>query len=994
MKEASIHSPIIEKIESVPTAPDRDFSVDRSGDAPLAETERQERLAALREWTRRYLEDRFPEYGPDTESDFIEYCRLYGFENSSQSDRSQDTSTETADGKADIGSAVTETFLHEIIGIMREHSDDPKETARFQESLSDHSRFDRWGFEELDDAAFVSVFTDYERGVKLPGSDTPFSLMRTYFAGRLASMNESDLWKLADTLSERPPGERMDIVRFLPIPMPLDEDDFEPPKDIREDYRRRFRFLLGRLADTDIAAIRFSALHRLANQEAYWNKCDKAGGEAFLEHEDASLEKPEAPLPLKGRIVTDKTLPYHYSAGRIATDAIAFFDGSGFPRYIARASSEQLDQLKETTPSTDWPVIADARRSIRENPLTSSEESYEAVKKIHEALFPEILPSDSASLARKYYEVSKTLDESDWKTLFELKETFDSLVNDDWEAREDRSELSEEAWIELDLLQTPDSGRFYEYLDLTCLTGSKHQERETEIRKRIDAILEKIAARGNTFRSETLATLSGKMEGAKKSGELIEAELISYDAFENNPDLNPFGNIDSESIRMIRNLHAPDAKDFLGMDYSKLPLRAQIYFLSFRGKERASDAERFRLALDRHKTVADDLAYSFLATAESPEYGETILSLAERLDTETLGPILRKYAEITKDADAVSEYIRESFPNLEPEGVERETLAISKNLLRRGRDILVEFSKQSDTDPETLLRKLDEARTDVILYKTAFRTLHESGSKEDLAEMMRSEIVSLQGTELSEDEQEDLLSIYGRNYPESEQYPAEFREKIFDGLRSALRNPDSRFYLLRREGKIIGFRRFDAKGETEGGKSRKYAGSFNVDSAYRDAKIGEVFYQVTLEREGADSVIEAYVDPEAPVSSFYVERYGYGIDGVTEISGKPFLQMRRDLEANEAFITRSSDFDELVPDITEHMEEINERLSSVSVHTVDRSELFDLVRAKTKEGWTLTRLPYGKGGRDGGKVVAVFENPSLRKRVANATVKETLSEAA
>ncbi|NTW46298.1 MAG: GNAT family N-acetyltransferase [Candidatus Moranbacteria bacterium] len=526
------------------------------------------------------------------------------------------------------------------------------------------------------------------------------------------------------------------------------------------------------------------------------------------------------------------------------------------------------------------------------------------------------------------------------------------------------------------------------------------REHENELTTHSDAIHRVITTLRDgwtEFRDDLSAFAEAELERLRENDPSTTAHPIRYRNLSDIPDIAPYSSGEERPL-LLQRLHEPAMLSHigndLGIDLLRLPIRAQIHLLTYVGDQEDSGFRRIRNGLKRHTPIADDLAYSFLATAESPEYGETILSLAERLDTETLGPILRKYAEITKDADAVSEYIRESFPNLEPEGVERETLAISKNLLRRGRDLLVEFSKQSDTDPETLLRKLDEARTDVILYKTAFRTLHESGSKEDLAEMMRSEIVSLQGTELGEDEQNDLLSIYGRNYPESEQYPAEFREKIFDGLRSAFRNPDSRFYLLRREGKIIGFRRFDAKGETEGGKSRKYAGSFNVDSAYRDAKIGEVFYQVTLEREGADSVIEAYVDPEAPVSSFYVERYGYGIDGVTEISGKPFLQMRRDLEANGAFITRSSDFDELVPDITEHMEEINERLSSVSVHTVDRSELFDLVRAKTKEGWTLTRLPYGEGGRDGGKVIAVFENPSLRKRVANATVKETMSEAA
>lgn len=1024
MKEALAPSQDIKRIAPTPIAPDRDFSDKRNDDISPAEDEHRERIEALREWTCRYLEERFPEYGPDTESDFIKHCRQSGFKEALSANRPGNSASETDGRNISIDSAATEAFLHEVINIMRKHSDDREVMARFQESLSENSRLDHWALENLDDTGFISVYTDYERsaGISEPAVETPFPLMRTYFADRFASMNESDLRNLADDLSERSPGERIDIIRFLPVPISLDEDDFEPPKNVREEYRKRFRFVLERLADTDIAAIRFSALNRLADQEAYWHKCDEAGGEDFLEYEEVSSKK-EADLPksLERRIVPDKQLPYYYSAGRVATDAIAFFDGPGFPRYIAHAPSERLDRFESMAPSTDWSTLTDLRRELRKMSFTSITEIRYVLSEVEKALFEEETRSDSDSLAREFSEISNTLDEPFWKAYFELKKELDRLLKEDWEqtqtlernfeakrdalkaqieeiTRKHKEEQSDGSGLAETLPETIHSLLKQDTTDLnkhlSQIFQSHAQNKELEVaKKHRDALLDTILTRGETFRKDLLTYLDRKLESAEEAGAFIKTHLNSYEKIQKDPTLDPFGAIDPESLRLIQALHSPDAKDFLGMDFSKLPLRAQIHFLSFRGKEKTSDAERFRLALGKHEDIADDLAYSFLATSEGPEYGETILSLAERFDTETLGPILQKYAEITKDTDTVSDYVRESFPNLGPEEVERKALEISKNLLRRGRDLLVDFSKSTDADPETLLQKLGEARTDIILYKTAFRTLHESGSKEDLAEMMKSEIASLQGTELSADEQEDLLSIYDRNYPESEQYPAEFREKIFEGLRTAFRNPDSRFYLLRREREIIGFRRFDGKGETEDGKPRKYAGSFNVDSAFRDAKIGDVFYQVTLEQEGADSVIEAYVDPEAPVVSFYVERYGYVIDGVTDIEGKPFLTMKRDLETNVSFATREPEFDAKW-DIPKYASEINGRLSSVSIREIDRADLFALVKEMTSQGWTLTRLPYGEGGRDGGKVIAVFENPSLRKRVANVTAKETTPEAA
>lgn len=516
----------------------------------------------------------------------------------------------------------------------------------------------------------------------------------------------------------------------------------------------------------------------------------------------------------------------------------------------------------------------------------------------------------------------------------------------------------------------------------------------SDIEKRREETLGYLAKEASGFRNDALAYVQARIDEAKSKRDLLLVTPESYETLLSLQQLTPFRKPNEENVRLLQNLHAPEGTDLLGIDFSRLPLRAQIHFLSFRGKEKTSDAERFRLALKKHEAIADDLAYSFLATAEGPEYGEIILSLAESLDSEVLGPILKKYVEITKDTDSVADYVRESFPNLGSAEAEQEPIAISKNLLRRGRDLLVDFSKNAHTDSETILRKLDAARTDVILYKTAFRTLHESGSAEDLAEMMKSEIASLPGTELGTEEQDALLAIYDRNYPESDRYPAEFRRKIFDGLREAFGNSDSRFYILRREGKVLGFRRFEKQGISKDGKTIKYAGSFNIDTDYRDAKIGDVFYQVTLEREGKDSIIEAMVDPEVPVSSFYVERYGFVIDGVAEISGKPFLRMRRDVETNASFVTRGADFDEIISDIPDRADEINGRLSSVFVQTVRRAELYTLVRDMTERGFTLTRLPYDTGGRDSGAVIAIFENPSLRKQTTNVAKNESVPEAA
>lgn len=1020
MKEVPVPSQSIERMTPNPTAMDRDFSVDRHRITPPAEAEHRERIEALREWTCRYLEERFPEYGPDTESDFIEHCKRNGFRRDSLSDRSQDIDLEKGSERAGIGSAATEIFLHEVINIMRKHSDDREVMARFQESLSENSRLDHWALENLDDAAFVSVYIDYERsaGISEPAVETPFPLMRTYFADRFASMNESDLRNLADDLSERSPGERIDIIRFLPVPISLDEDDFEPPKNAREEYRKRFRFVLERLADTDIAAIRFSALNRLADQETYWNKCDEVGGEAFLEYEEVSSKK-EADLPksLKRRIVPDRTLPYYYSAGRIAADTIAFFDGPGFPRYIAHASSERLDQFENMAPSTDWSAITDLRRELRKMPFTSITEIHHVLSEVEKALFKELTRSDSDSLAREFSEISNTLDEPFWKAYFELKKELDRLLEEEWEQTQtleknfeakrdvlkaqieeitrkhkeeqsDGSELAETLPETIHSLFKQDTTDLNKHLSQIFQSHAQNKELK-EAEKLLDALLDTILTHGETFRKDLLTYLDRKLESAEEAGAFIKTHLNSYEKIQKDPTLDPFGAIDPESLRLIQALHSPKAKDFLGLDFSKLPLRAQIHFLSFRGKEKTSDAERFRLALGKHESLADDLAYSFLATAEGPEYSETILTLAERFDTDALGPILRRYAEITKDTDAVAEYVRESFPNIEPAEVEREALAISKNLLRRGRDLLVDFSQSSDADLETLLHKLEGVRDIVELYKKTYRVLRENGQIRNPNEMASTETAILRPSELTEEDKEWMRDLYRRSYPE-ETYSDQHREALFADLEKRFGLPDdqARFYILRdtKAGRM-GFLAFEETGKSPDGRPIRYGSSFNMEPEFQSDSIGSAFVESSFVIEGEGAILDIVSDPKNRVTDLYINKNDFIGTGVKRVGDAERITMRRDPILLKSLSTTRSNATERA---AVHIDERNNPFEYVSFETIEnRKSLTQMIDKMTEKGFYLTRLV-----PKGNELIAVFENPMFRKRVANATAKETAPEAA
>jgi hypothetical protein len=719
---------------------------------------------------------------------------------------------------------------------------------------------------------------------------------------------------------------------------------------------------------------------------------------------------------LERRIVPDRTLPYHYFAGRVATDAIAFFDGPGFPRYIAHAPSERLDRFESEAPSTDWSAIANLRRELRKMPFTSITEIHYVLSEVEKALFEEEMRPDSDSLAREFSKISNALDEPFWKAYFELKKELYRLLEEDWEqtqtlernfevkqdvlkaqieeitrkhkeGQSDGSGLAETLPETIHSLLKQDTTDLNEHLGQTFQSRAQNKELE-ETEKHIDTLLDEILTRSETFRRDLLTYLDRKLESAEEAGAFIKTHLNSYEKIQKDPTLDPFGAIDPESLRLIQALHSPDAKDSLGMDFTRLPLRAQIHFLSFRGKEQTADAERFRLALGKHEDIADDLAYSFLATAESSEYGETILSLAERLDTETLGPILRKYAEITKDADTISDYVRESFPNLKPEDVGRETLAISKNLLRRGRDLLVDFSKSTDADPETLLRKLGDVSAGVELYKKTFRQLFEKGLIKSPAEMVDTEIEAVSPEYLDEETKEWMRGLYRKSYPEGA-FPEGFRNRIFDSFDDRLEKtgPGTRGYVMRRrnesgEMKRVSFVFFEDTGTAGDGRAEKFGSSFNVEPAYRSDAVGKAFWETVLSSESRDSVITITGDHHLPysVSDFYVNTQDfYGI-GMRDVGGYPLPLLRYDKQVNARLLTRRTEAPityELASHVADH--EIPVPWDEwIAADRTDRDGMPDIITERTGKGFFLTRILADPYDMTRNRAILVFENPSAR----------------
>ncbi|NTW30019.1 MAG: hypothetical protein HGB34_00135 [Candidatus Moranbacteria bacterium] len=495
-----------------------------------------------------------------------------------------------------------------------------------------------------------------------------------------------------------------------------------------------------------------------------------------------------------------------------------------------------------------------------------------------------------------------------------------------------------------------------------------------DIEKREKATLGRLAEETSGFRNDALAYVQACMDQAKSEKALLLVKPESYETLLSRPELTPFRKPNADDIKLLQNLHAPEGADLLGMDFTRLPLRAQIHFLSFRGKEQTADAERFRLALGKHEDIADDLAYSFLATAESSEYGETILSLAERLDTDTLGPILKKYADITKDTDAVTDYMRTEFPHIPQETLRKASGDIAANLLREGRALLVEFSATAGVDQNGLLCKLERIQVGTELFKEALSTLSQKGEMPDLSEIASIELASIAAEDLTQTEKSEMRDLYDQNYPASKGYSEEFRRHILESLDEAFEKMGVRFYLLKRDGHIDGYIRFEDIGKTEDGRIRKYFGSFNMKTGLQHLKLGNALFDKCFEKEGADAVLEAVADTSLPISAYYLEKRGFIATGVEQVVDRLYFNIRLDPKMNDTLITKRLRVDGA---IAEQLRSKGSPRGYIKSERHTRNDMGTVSQDLLKNNWVLTHtLPVPDNSGD---VTAVFEHPRPRK---------------
>ena len=310
----------------------------------------------------------------------------------------------------------------------------------------------------------------------------------------------------------------------------------------------------------------------------------------------------------------------------------------------------------------------------------------------------------------------------------------------------------------------------------------------------------------------------------------------------------------------------------------------------------------------------------FLDSSVSIEDFGRYISLGENLAQATAEQLLIKYDEIKKLAKKTDEELAQGFYRQEEKKL---PISPTREIVNRAQKILLNFADdyseaKNDEDLSDyldILKELEDIQTDIVLFASIFKIAQASfeeirglslenttaeqltnhgklfnptepfNEKEEKGEVVHNDILTQ--TSIKSFAQEassndrakadlilELIQMYRDNYKDSP-----LQNKLVKGFLDILKNNNEQtnLYVLKKDDKPIAFCRFDKTGEHQ-----EYFGSLNVQTILRGSKIGTAFIEETLNKEAIENDIDAHSDPNAEVSSFYIEKAKFVVDFVQE----------------------------------------------------------------------------------------------------------------
>jgi hypothetical protein len=466
---------------------------------------------------------------------------------------------------------------------------------------------------------------------------------------------------------------------------------------------------------------------------------------------------------------------------------------------------------------------------------------------------------------------------------------------------------------------------------MVALGQTEEIQARAEVVKKIEDNLDELGKELRTFIEGKLGSTDALPQLKLTTLKELVAELKGDDSLEKVTD---------EDVLLFQHVHSGELASKIegefGFSLSSLSLKEQYFFLGYLKRVTPISAETM-------KRFTSLYGVDGMRTFLSLERGEESLSdhiVAFGQHSEIAGTVFKYYGELLDSAERAEILVREVS------GCEGDTCTVLANQVRE--NILKRAQKDLEnavrfSDPATVASQIEnyvaKAKEYVALLQEVGAGKIDSASPESLSDEDRSRMQNL------------LQANYRKAYPEPENDA--FKAAVAGSLTKSFSNPNTTFRILRDQGKIVSYNRFDTLRDYTG-RQVSYFGSFNADPAY--SGVGGIILEETIkDRLANGQPMMAHCDPTQAITKKYIED-GFVATGFYELAGKPSFEIWRSKDSGGELKSKNKTIEELL-NSTDISNEVTVR------EQADHEEFGEL-----KNGMALTRYFTHQG-----KTYLVFE---------------------
>ncbi|MFB6182103.1 MAG: hypothetical protein ABEJ24_04380 [Candidatus Magasanikbacteria bacterium] len=307
----------------------------------------------------------------------------------------------------------------------------------------------------------------------------------------------------------------------------------------------------------------------------------------------------------------------------------------------------------------------------------------------------------------------------------------------------------------------------------------------------------------------------------------------------------------------------------------------QHAFLRFYKNKKENDSENLDKIHNFVNTYEEVGLKSFDALEYSNFSGDDLLEIGKKPETSADAVVFfRKYNEVMERISDLGKEIRSFFKREQNQYVDKKQLSFE--IADRASRILAKGLESEGETYEEIKKDLEEIEGDIITFTSIFKTAFKGKEEVDFEQVRGLDFEKETVDEIEEEDEEKMKKIVEKNYG-NRGLVGEMVIKEFSSYFEQDNDKNPEFYILRKEDpdtselEVVGFVRFDQPKDG----TREW-GSFNVDPDFKGGAIGNSLFINSVEEEGKEYNLEAVVEPDLGIASYYIEQGDFVVEDITE----------------------------------------------------------------------------------------------------------------